>query len=99
MPQNLPGNPAAFPASVRAPTDSDPANTSQLTVAFGDVADRTASLKGRLDALLPGPGTINIRRVAAPGLLAVLTPRNDGDLCFVDGVGLFQFSATSVAQG
>jgi hypothetical protein len=31
--------------------------------------------------------------------LTVLTPHNDGDLCFVDGVGLYQFSASSVAPG
>jgi hypothetical protein len=97
LPQNIIGDSTNFAPNVRAPTDSDPANTSQLTVAFTDVADRTASLKGRLDALLPGPGTVNIRRLASVGALSLLTPRNDGDLCFVDGLGLYQFSAASIA--
>jgi hypothetical protein len=85
LPQNIPGNASNFAVNVRAPTDSDPANTSQLTIAFTDIADRTASLKSRLDTLVPGTSS-------------QLTPRNDGDVCFVDRIGVYQWSAGSTVS-
>jgi len=90
LPQNISGSGVAFPPNVRAPTDSDPANTSQLAVAFGDVADRTANLKSRLDAL---NGVVSLRRVANDAALLALTAHNDGDVCLVDLFGFYEYVA------
>jgi hypothetical protein len=54
MPTNIPGNPANFPANIRAPSGSDARNSTTEAAALQDLADRTAYLKTQQTVLAFG---------------------------------------------
>lgn len=93
------GNPANYPADVRVVEDGDEANEINLGAGDRDNADRTANLDARLAAIgMVSPTSGGVTRHRTVGTLFDLAnegPVNDGDFRFVDGYGLYRYSAAS----
>jgi hypothetical protein len=99
MPTNLNDDPTDFPASISVPIGSDPRTDVSVQGPFQQLANRSANLKARIDAIAPVPrnGVSAFYRVANDAALLAIgaTDHTDKVVCLVDGVGLYEFDASS----
>lgn len=97
MPKNLTGVPTSFPTQT-APLAGEPRTAGSVETPFQNAADRTTWLRDRLDNIDPTrEGVRRLRRFASIPLLQASTDSPDKTLAQVDGVGIYQFDATSTA--
>lgn len=83
---NIPGNPANYPANIRAPGGADNRNATTEDAAFQDLADRTAYLHG---------SRVSQHQTASPGDMQALTGMASGDVCYVQDLGYYRWWGTS----
>lgn len=97
MPKPLTGSAETFPSQT-SPVAGEPRTAGIVEAAFQNAADRTQYVKDRLDFVDPSrDGARRLRRFADIASLKSSVDYPDGSVALVDGVGIYQFSAASVA--
>jgi hypothetical protein len=95
--KNLTGNASAF-VTQRAPEGGEPRTAQNIEAALQDAADRSAYLQDRVNYLDPDrAGATRIRREVSVVALKASTNHSSRVVCYVDGVGIYQYDATSTA--
>ena len=99
MPTNIPGSSSSYPANVTAPSDGDTRNAASVATALGQLADRTAYLKGK--AGITDDGVQIIRQVADVAALKAIGSgsRANKDVAIIPSQGLYVFDSSSSATG
>lgn len=92
------GNPALYPGTITLPDDGNPRSAGSMNVPFEALADRTATLKDRLDYLDPNKtGARRLRTFATAAACRADTVHAAGDAAYVTGQGLYFYDASSSA--
>lgn len=97
MPKNLTADTASFPTQT-APLAGEPRTAGSLETPLQNAADRTGYLKDRLDNIDPTrEGVRRLRRFASIAAMRASVDYPDKAIAQVDGVGIYQFDAASLA--
>lgn len=99
MPTSFPDDPSQYPTEIFVPVGGEPRTDVSIQGPFRSLANRTANLKARLDAIAPitRPGVTALAHVVSDAALIALRGSDHPDkaICLVDDVGLYEFDAGS----
>ncbi len=98
MPKNIPEDASSFPTQT-SPLDTEPRDGLSVETPFTNASRRTAYLRDRVEFVDPTrEGVRRIRRFPTSAALKSSLDHVDKTVAVIDGVGAYQFDASSMAQ-